>query len=137
MTRPRTDLWTAAPTGILHYRLPSRRAISGSRLATRAIAATHRPRTPARCIPRAASRKELLDDPHLLATGGLAEIRLTDGARAGETVKTTLFPFTLAGERLGVQLNPPRCGEHTREVLRAIGLGDAEVEALIESRSVA
>ncbi len=81
--------------------------------------------------------EELLDDPHLLATGGLADIQLTDGARAGQTVKTTLFPFTLDGERPGVRLNPPKRGEHSREVLRAIGLADAEIDALIESRAVA
>lgn len=81
--------------------------------------------------------EELLDDPHLVATGGLADIRLTDGARAGQTVKATLFPFTLDGQRPGVKLNPPMRGEHTREVLSAIGLADGEVDALIESRSVA
>jgi crotonobetainyl-CoA:carnitine CoA-transferase CaiB-like acyl-CoA transferase len=81
--------------------------------------------------------EQLLDDPHLLATGGLADIVLTDGERAGRTVKTTLFPFTLDGERPGVRLNPPRRGEHTREVLRAIGLADAEIDALIECRAVA
>ena len=89
-------------------------------------------------LPFAPIRKpeELLDDPHLLATGGLAEIQLTDGARAGQTVKTTLFPFTLDGERLGVKLNPPRRGEHSRDVLKAIGLADAEIDALIESHAV-
>jgi crotonobetainyl-CoA:carnitine CoA-transferase CaiB-like acyl-CoA transferase len=90
-------------------------------------------------LPFAPIRKpeELLDDPHLLATGGLAEIQLTDGARAGQTVKTTLFPFTLDGERLRVKLNPPRRGEHSRVVLKAIGLADAEIDALIESHAVA
>jgi crotonobetainyl-CoA:carnitine CoA-transferase CaiB-like acyl-CoA transferase len=81
--------------------------------------------------------EQLLDDPHLLATGGLADIELTDGERAGQTVKTTLFPFTLDGERPGVRLNPPRRGEHTHEVLRAIGLDEAEIGALIESHAVA
>ncbi len=80
---------------------------------------------------------ELLDDPHLLATGGLADIALTDGPRAGQVVKTTLLPFLLNGERLGVKLNPPRRGEHTREVLQSIGLVDAEIDALIESQAVA
>jgi crotonobetainyl-CoA:carnitine CoA-transferase CaiB-like acyl-CoA transferase len=90
-------------------------------------------------LPFAPIRKpeELLDDPHLVATGGLADIQLTDGARAGATVKTTLFPFTLGGERLGVQRNPPKRGEHTREVLRAIGLADGEIDALFDSKSVA
>jgi crotonobetainyl-CoA:carnitine CoA-transferase CaiB-like acyl-CoA transferase len=81
--------------------------------------------------------EQLLDDPHLLATGGLADIELTDGDRAGQTVKTTLFPFTLDGERPGVRLNPPRRGQHTREVLRSIGLTEAEIGALIDHRTVA
>lgn len=81
--------------------------------------------------------EQLLDDPHLAATGGLADVTLTDGARAGQTVKTTLFPITLDDQRLGVRLNPPRSGEHTREVLAAIGLAEREIDALVEQRAVA
>jgi crotonobetainyl-CoA:carnitine CoA-transferase CaiB-like acyl-CoA transferase len=81
--------------------------------------------------------EQLLDDPHLTATGGLADITLTDGERAGLHVKTTLFPFTLAGGRPGVRLNPPRRGEHTRQVLAAIGIAEAEIDALIEAKAVA
>ncbi|HEY6513826.1 MAG TPA: CaiB/BaiF CoA-transferase family protein [Burkholderiaceae bacterium] len=81
--------------------------------------------------------EQLLDDPHLTATGGLADITLTDGERAGQPVKTTLFPFTLAGERPGVRMNPPKRGEHTRDVLAAIGVAESEIDALIESRAVA
>jgi crotonobetainyl-CoA:carnitine CoA-transferase CaiB-like acyl-CoA transferase len=90
-------------------------------------------------LPFAPIRKpeELLDDPHLLATGGLADIQLTDGERAGATVKTTLFPFTLDGQRPGVRLNPPKRGEHTREVLKAVGLSNTDIDALIESHAVA
>jgi crotonobetainyl-CoA:carnitine CoA-transferase CaiB-like acyl-CoA transferase len=90
-------------------------------------------------LPFAPIRKpeELLDDPHLLATGGLADIQLTDGERAGATVKTTLFPFTLDGQRPGVRLSPPRRGEHTREVLAGIGMSKEEIDALIESHAVA
>ena len=90
-------------------------------------------------LPFAPIRKpeELLDDLHLLATGGLADITLTDGERAGQVVKATLFPFTLDGKRPGVTLNPPRSGEHTREVLRSVGLADDEIDALIASHAVA
>jgi crotonobetainyl-CoA:carnitine CoA-transferase CaiB-like acyl-CoA transferase len=90
-------------------------------------------------LPFAPIRKpeELLDDPHLVATGGLADIQLTDGERAGATVKTTLFPFTLDGQRPGVRLNPPKRGEHTRDVLKAVGLSNQEIDALIESHAVA
>jgi crotonobetainyl-CoA:carnitine CoA-transferase CaiB-like acyl-CoA transferase len=72
-----------------------------------------------------------------VATGGLADIQLTDGDRAGATVKTTLFPFTLDGQRPGVRLNPPKRGEHTRDVLEAAGFSNADIDALIESRAVA
>ncbi|MEJ8836891.1 CaiB/BaiF CoA transferase family protein [Ramlibacter sp. AN1133] len=74
--------------------------------------------------------EDLYDDEHLLATGGLADVRLPDGAKAGETVKTTLLPFTLGGERLGVRLDPPVLGAHSQELLRSVGLADAEIEAL-------
>ena len=81
--------------------------------------------------------EDLYDDPHLAATGGLADVRLPDGDKAGQTVKTTLFPITLAGHRLGVRLDPPRMGEHTREVLGALGYGAAEIDALYAQAAVA
>ena len=45
---------------------------------------------------------QLFDDPHLNATGGLADITLPDGERAGQTARTTLFPLRMDGQRLGV-----------------------------------
>jgi crotonobetainyl-CoA:carnitine CoA-transferase CaiB-like acyl-CoA transferase len=90
-------------------------------------------------LPFAPIRKpeDLLDDPHLLATGGLADITLTDGAKAGQTVKTTLFPITLEGARLPVRSSPPSSGEHTREALASVGYSDGEIARLIEIRAVA
>jgi crotonobetainyl-CoA:carnitine CoA-transferase CaiB-like acyl-CoA transferase len=70
---------------------------------------------------------ELLDDEHLLATGGLADITLPDGERAGQTVKTTLFPFTLDGQRLGVRLQPPTAGQHTDALLQGLGHSEADI----------
>jgi crotonobetainyl-CoA:carnitine CoA-transferase CaiB-like acyl-CoA transferase len=81
--------------------------------------------------------EQLLDDPHLNATGGLSDIQLTDGERAGQTVKAPVFPFTLDGERPGTRLNPPRRGEHTRAVLESLGMSGTEIDALFASRAVA
>jgi len=81
--------------------------------------------------------EDLYDDPHLNATGGLADVRLPDGPKAGQTVRTTLFPITLAGHRLGVRLDPPRLGEHTRALLAAAGYGAQDIDALFAQRAVA
>ncbi len=89
-------------------------------------------------LPFAPIRKpeELFDDEHLLATGGLADITLPDGERAGQTAQTTLFPFTMDGERLGVRLSPPTLGQHTAELLAALGCSAAEVDALRASKAI-
>jgi len=81
--------------------------------------------------------EELYDDEHLLATGGLADITLPDGERAGQTAKTTLFPFTMDGHRLGVRLQPPTKGEHTSALLSALGYDDAAIAALRRAGAVA
>ena len=79
--------------------------------------------------------EELFDDEHLKATGGLADIRLPDGERAGQMAPTTLLPFTLDGQRLGVRLEPPLLGEHTRDLLFSLGYGTDEIDRL-RSQSV-
>jgi crotonobetainyl-CoA:carnitine CoA-transferase CaiB-like acyl-CoA transferase len=89
-------------------------------------------------LPYAPIRKpeELFDDEHLLATGGLADITLPDGERAGQTSKATLFPFTMDGHRLGVRLSPPVLGAHTDELLAELGYGADAVQELQEQKVV-
>ncbi|GAB2731035.1 CaiB/BaiF CoA transferase family protein [Comamonas sediminis] len=81
--------------------------------------------------------EQLLDDPHLLATGGLAEVTLTDGERAGQTAQTTLLPLRMAGERLAVRQNPPRLGEHTAELLASLGYEAAQISAMQATQAAA
>jgi len=90
-------------------------------------------------LPFAPIRKleDLYDDEHLNATGGLAEVRLPDGERAGQTVRTTLFPITMAGHRLGVRLHPPTMGEHTRPLLAGIGFDTAAIDRLYAQHAIA
>lgn len=81
--------------------------------------------------------EQLLDDPHLNATGGLADITLPDGERAGQTARTTLLPVAMDGQRLGVRLHPPVLGQHTAELLQELGYTPEQVAALRSSRAVA
>jgi crotonobetainyl-CoA:carnitine CoA-transferase CaiB-like acyl-CoA transferase len=79
---------------------------------------------------------ELLDDPHLLASGGMAPIELPDGEHAGETVSTVLFPFKMDGQHLGVRRNPPKLGEHTLQLLAEVGYSPAQVVSMLANKTV-
>ncbi|MBO9678025.1 MAG: CoA transferase [Acidovorax sp.] len=81
--------------------------------------------------------EQLFDDPHLNATGGLAEITLPDGDCAGTTARTTLMPLRLDGQRMGVRLDPPRLGQHTQDLLGGLGYTAEQVAALRTSAAVA
>ena len=70
--------------------------------------------------------EDLLQDEHLLATGGLAPITLPDG-RPGKTV---LLPFTLGGARPGVRMSAPQLGEHTDGILRGLGFDEVGIAGL-------
>ncbi len=76
--------------------------------------------------------QDLLHDPHLLESGGLAPMRLPDGK---ETV-APLLPLAWEGERLPKRLDPPKTGEHTAEILESAGLTGVEIEELV-ARGVA
>ncbi|WP_186179892.1 CaiB/BaiF CoA transferase family protein [Burkholderia gladioli] len=76
---------------------------------------------------------ELFDDPHLLATGGLAEVTLpADASGAGQPVatRTALLPLTLDGERLRLRAAPPALGQHTQALLQQIGYRPEEIRQL-------
>jgi crotonobetainyl-CoA:carnitine CoA-transferase CaiB-like acyl-CoA transferase len=68
----------------------------------------------------------LFADPHLLLTGGLAPMTLPDG----RATSVPLLPLTLDGERLGLRLDPPRLGQHGREVLLDVGYSDDDINAM-------
>lgn len=81
--------------------------------------------------------EQLFDDPHLIATGGLAPITLTDGPRAGEKTTTPLMPLMMNGKRLGVRLNPPKSGEQTQEILQELGYREDEITKLLSDGAIA
>ncbi|NGM89014.1 CoA transferase [Parapusillimonas sp. SGNA-6] len=81
--------------------------------------------------------EELFDDPHLQATGGLAEVRLTDGEKAGQTARAPLLPLRMTGERLKLRNHPPALGQDTRELLSGLGYPAHDIEALLRQGAVA
>jgi crotonobetainyl-CoA:carnitine CoA-transferase CaiB-like acyl-CoA transferase len=82
----------------------------------------------ANSLPYAPIRRpeDLVDDPHLKATGGLTPMRLPDG----RMTDTVLFPFTLHGAQPGVRLNPPTLGEHSAELLAELGYNAEQIAQL-------
>jgi crotonobetainyl-CoA:carnitine CoA-transferase CaiB-like acyl-CoA transferase len=69
---------------------------------------------------------DLFDDPHLNATGGLADIELPDG----RPTRTVLLPLMLDGQRPGVRCSPPKLGEHSAELLSELGYTAEQIRAL-------
>ncbi|MEN4920163.1 CaiB/BaiF CoA-transferase family protein [Achromobacter spanius] len=81
--------------------------------------------------------EDLYQDPHLRATGGLADIRLPDGERAGQMAGAALFPLMMDGERLGVRRHPPVLGADTDALLQGLGYDGAQIAAMREQGVVA
>jgi crotonobetainyl-CoA:carnitine CoA-transferase CaiB-like acyl-CoA transferase len=75
---------------------------------------------------------DLFDDPHLAASGGLLDVRLADG----RVVKTPALPVSVDGARLANRRDPPRLGEHTREVLTEIGYSAGDIDDLARSGAI-
>ena len=81
--------------------------------------------------------ENLLDDPHLLASGGLAPMAIPDGERAGETAMVALLPLRMAGERLGVRADAPRFAADTAGVLGALGYAPDAIAELVRAGAIA
>jgi crotonobetainyl-CoA:carnitine CoA-transferase CaiB-like acyl-CoA transferase len=69
---------------------------------------------------------DLLEDPHLAASGGLLETKVPGGGR----FRAPTLPLALDGERLGKRSDPPAVGEGARELLAGLGYEAAEIENL-------
>jgi len=75
---------------------------------------------------------DLLDDPHLKASGGLLETRLPDG----KNFHAPTLPLALDGKRLPKRSDPPAIGGGSRELLAGMGYSDADIEALAKERAI-
>jgi crotonobetainyl-CoA:carnitine CoA-transferase CaiB-like acyl-CoA transferase len=75
------------------------------------------------------SLADILADPHLAAIGYFREVEHPSEGR----LRSMAVPTEWSESPPEYRRHAPRLGEHTREVLREAGLGEAEIEALIAS----
>jgi crotonobetainyl-CoA:carnitine CoA-transferase CaiB-like acyl-CoA transferase len=76
--------------------------------------------------------EQLFEDPHLLASGGLATLT----TETGEETAVPLLPITFDEERLPPRFPLCRVGEHTCEVLQVLGYDDGEIDALAQCKTI-
>ena len=76
--------------------------------------------------------EDLFTDPHLLASGGLAEVTLPDGS----ATRLPNLPIALGGVRPGRGGDLARIGEHSRAILLELGLAAGEIDALARDRVI-
>ena len=73
--------------------------------------------------------EDLFHDPHLIASGGLADITLMNGIKT----QVPIMPIEMDGRRFATRLDLPKIGEHTRELLASLGYAPQDIERLIAS----
>ena len=74
---------------------------------------------------------DLFDDPHLGAHGGLVEVTLPGGERAGTRVRLPALPLEMEGAKFGLRHDLPAEGGDTAAVLAAAGYDEDEIAALV------
>ncbi len=80
-----------------------------------------------------ARTEDLFEDPQLNEGGSLLDVVLPDGRRA----KLPRLPIRLEDLDLGLRMEAPAIGEHTRAILTELGYSIGQIEALIEREIVA
>jgi len=79
------------------------------------------------------SMDDLFEDPHLADVGFFErEEHPSEGL-----IRRTRIPNTFSGGMRETGLPAPRLGEHTREILREVGIDDGEIDSMIASRAAA
>jgi crotonobetainyl-CoA:carnitine CoA-transferase CaiB-like acyl-CoA transferase len=73
-----------------------------------------------------AQTKDLFDDPQLNAGGRMLQTRLPDGSMT----KLPRLPLEMNDHDIGLRLQPPEVGEHTRDILAELGLDDGAISEL-------
>ena len=73
--------------------------------------------------------EDLFEDPHLNASGGLVEMDLPTGGK----IRLPSLPVAINGARPGINMSPPKVGEHSQSVLSGLGVSAEEYAELKEA----
>jgi crotonobetainyl-CoA:carnitine CoA-transferase CaiB-like acyl-CoA transferase len=79
-----------------------------------------------------AKPEDLFDDVQLNEGGSLLPTLLPDGT----ATKLPKFPLEYEGADLALRMNPPQTGEHTTEILTALGLSEEEIKKLQKEKII-
>jgi len=79
-----------------------------------------------------ARTRDLHEDPHLNAGPGMLPVDLPTGGQA----KLPRLPIEMDGHDLGLIRQPPKLGEHTRDIMLEAGYSAAEIEGLADQGAV-
>lgn len=71
--------------------------------------------------------EDLLDDRHLLASGGLLDMDLPEGAQ----ISLPALPIAVDNQRPGLSINPPKIGAHSEEILSELGHSNEAIADLL------
>jgi crotonobetainyl-CoA:carnitine CoA-transferase CaiB-like acyl-CoA transferase len=78
------------------------------------------------------SPADLYEDPYLMGD----ENRLLAVEAGQKTVRLPALPFESEEFQFSVRRQPPRLGEHSREILQELGLSDADMDRLVRTKVV-
>ena len=73
-----------------------------------------------------AKPETLIEDPHLKASGGMLDMNIPDG----DPTALPALPISMDGERPNKRLDPPHVGEHSTEILAALGFAPEKIAEL-------
>ena len=74
---------------------------------------------------------DLFTDPHLLQSGGLVDVTLTEGDNRGKTASLPALPLQFDHDRVGNALGLPSVGEHSAAVLTELGIDEETLLDLV------
>ena len=75
---------------------------------------------------------DLVDDPHMNANGAMVEVTPVGSDSVGKKIKIPAIPVEMDQQKFGLLKDLPAPGSDSRAVLRELGYGEEEIQALLD-----